>query len=108
MVFENISHLLCSDNAFEALNNFQLPNSISIHLKEVCNKIRIFCVPSQFWPLKIKTSLIFFHICIQNCEILKFKKIGLGPNVDIYLSNLFQKLSGTKIGLSFSESILTP
>jgi hypothetical protein len=48
ILFGDISHQLCSDNAFKALKDFQLPNSISIHLEDDYNKTWSFLFPSQF------------------------------------------------------------
>ncbi len=72
-------------------------------------KIGVFAFRVSFDPLKLIFLQIFFsHNFTQNCEILKFQKIDLGKNVDIYPSKLLQKLSVTKIGLCFSKPILTP
>jgi hypothetical protein len=41
ILFGNISYQLCSGNAFKPPKNFQLPNSISIHLKGTVSRVWI-------------------------------------------------------------------
>ncbi len=69
---------------------FSFQTAFLLTLKDDCNKNSIFCVPSQFWPLKIKISPFF----IFECGIVRFwsfkKYVSLGQNSDIYPSNLFQ------------------
>ncbi len=72
-------------------------------------KIGFFASPVNFDPLKLRFPqflIVFFFT--PNGKFLVSYRIGIGQNVDIYPSKLLQKLSVTKIGLSFSKSILTP
>ena len=75
----------------------------------IATKNWIFCIPSAFWPLKIKIfSTFILYFFTQNCMILIFYLIVIGQNVDIYPSKRLWKLSVAKIGLGFSKPILSP
>ena len=62
ILFGDISHLLCSDNAFQALKNFSASKQyLYSHQNMIATKIGFFALRVHFGPLKLRYSQLLFY-----------------------------------------------
>ena len=62
ILFGHISHLLCSDNAFQALKNFSASKQyLYSHQNMIATKIGFFAFRAHFGPLKLRYSQLLFY-----------------------------------------------
>ncbi len=89
----------------------ELPGSLlgagGLSFMEPREKYRYMTILDQKLKIKIFSTFIlyFFYSKLKDLNVYI---LGVGQNVDIYSSKRLWKLSVTKIGLSFSRSILSP